>query len=189
MMKRIIVLIILLLALVAAGVALAADGVDTLGTAVKGQDYISLNINAGRSLSYTDPGVMGFQSYIFTGSPIEIELIDNDVNPVASASFLNVKISSELPAQYGSDKVYQIHYIAGFSPLPDSELTVDDFEATGQLYLTGEDQSAMYFGGSPVGTVLHASVNQTASLVINANKRLAGDTSDSLIILYTFIDF
>jgi hypothetical protein len=123
-----------------------------------------------------------------------MDIDDNDVSTVTEGTdILTVRISSTLPDQYvggaGSQDAYHISLgDPTFTPDADSEITAGEVSADAVLTLSTTGQAAMEFGAGASGKILTGAFSQPANLVINADKRLYGDTSDSITIEYTFVD-
>lgn len=170
---------------VAGGIAYAADVTVESSNAITGTTRLELSITSS-NLSVSAPTTKGPSTTTFNNSPIVATILDN-TNGMTS---LKAKISSSLPDQYGTSKTYYIKLgVPVFSPAADSEITAGEVSATnGDRSLTTSDQSVLDSLGGSYGTILSGSVSQSASLIINTDKRAYGDTSDSITIQYTLSD-
>lgn len=172
----------------ASGVAYAADATATIGASVNGSPICTLSISSS-DLDITAPTAAGLSTTAFTNSPITMELTDNDLDAV-TGDILSVAISSSVPDQYGTTGAGITYYIslgaAAFSAEPDSEITAGEVSSSA-ITLTDSSAAALSFGTAS-GKILHGVVTQAANLVVNADKRVYGDTSDSITIEYTLTD-
>jgi hypothetical protein len=171
----------------ACGLAYAAD--DTLGTQIDGSAICVLSVTSS-NLSITAPTGVGASTTAFTNSPIEMELTDNDCTPVALGEFLTVQATSSEPAQY-ADTQGDTYYIELGEPTwtPAADNDVTPMDPAGSVVMFSEYESPIQFGVSPTGNILHGTVSIPAYLAIESGYRLRGDTSDSITIQFTFVDF
>jgi hypothetical protein len=172
--------------MVAGSIAYAADVTVESGNAITGTKKCELTIS-GSDLSVSAPTTMGLSTTTFANSPIGMTILDNQLDSVVG-TILNVKISAGKPSYYGTSGIYYIKLGApSFTMANDSEITAGELSTTTGVNLTDADQGALGFNTAS-GTVLSGSVTFSASLIVNANKRVYGDTSDSITIQYTLID-
>lgn len=172
--------------ILAIGTVQAEDVTDTIDLGITGTPRCEMSIGSS-DLTITAPTSMGPSTTTFTNSPVTFELLDNDTS---SAVALKVKISSSLPSQYGTDNVYYIsNAMPSVTPAVDSDFTSGIISASWQPTdaLTTSDKNIMEVT-SDGGDIFHVTGGQAMSLVVNANKRVRGDTSDSFTIQYTFVD-
>lgn len=187
-MTKLLTLIVVGILVLAGTVAYAADQTDTIGATINGTPICTLSITSS-DMTVTAPTTKGPSTTTFDGSPIVMTVEDNTVLTVTSGTdILKAKISSSLPDQYGSSKTYQINLgAATFTPAADSELTAGEISSSATVNLTGSDQVVAEFGTAS-GKVLTGGFSQAASLIVNSDKRVYGNTSDSITIQYTFVD-
>lgn len=187
-MRRIWFIIVACMVLAVASAARAADGVDTLGTAVKGQQHCSLSIAEG-SPSYADPGTtVGYELIEMTGSPIDIEMTDNYLADTSGElTLLGVKILDPLPSQLGP--TYHITLGGTLTFYPDNGCSDVNVIPGSPVFTDGVERASVRCFGGCGGHLLHATIHQKFFVLIKANKRLYGDTSDSIILQYTLYDY
>jgi hypothetical protein len=187
-MRKLLMMLVVGVLVLAGTAAYAADATDTIGATINGTPICTLSITSS-DLAVTAPTTMGLSTTTFTNSPIAMDIDDNTVLTVTSGTdILKVKISSTPPTNYGANGLYQINLGAGtFTPDADSELTAGEVSSTASVNLTDSDQVVMEFGTAS-GKVLTGAFSQAANLIVNADKRVYGNTSDSITIQFTFVD-
>ena len=175
----------------ACGLAYAED-TDTMGAQIDGSAICILSITSS-DLSITAPtGVGPIEDVELTNSPIVFEITDNDATPVASTAIVTVVGSGTAPDQYldgGTDPKYLIYFDeAVWTASADNDVTpvVDSSDA---LYYDSGAENVIAFGSSPTGSILHGTVSLPTYLYIDTDTRLRGDTSDSIVMQFTFTDF
>lgn len=189
-----ILIIALGMTVATAGIALAADVTVEASAGITGTAKCEIDITSGSLSLNPAPTGVGASTTTFSGSPIQMTVLDNTVT--TSTAFLLVKISSSPPEQYGTANSYIIRLApATFTASVDSMITEDRVTTAipSWNYIglsTGDATVATCSscGGSNGVETLHGSFSQAASLYINASKRLYGDTSDSITITYTLVD-
>jgi hypothetical protein len=175
--------------LVAGGVAWAADVTETAGAAITGTSRCEISISTG-SLSVTAPTGAGPSTTSFSPSSVSMEIMSNNVS--SDSWYVQARISSTLPDQYGQSKTYSI--IGGdsssggsFTASADSDWTSGDASSFSGIFFTDTNQIFIESYNAS-GSVVHGTVTQSIDLAIYAGKRMYGDTSDSVTLQYTFVD-
>jgi hypothetical protein len=173
-----------------ASVAYAADVDDTAGATVQATAINTLSITSG-AMSITAPTGVGPSTTTLTGSPVYLYMVDNNFN--MGGQILNAKISSSIPAQYGTSNTYYLLIAsdgASFSELSDSDIDGTEVEFNSGVQLSASDQGVMSIYGDSTSTeyILRGTYALPVQLVINSGKRIRGDTSDSITIQFTFTD-
>ena len=187
-MRRILTGLIVWALMMAGGMVCLADDTDTIGATILGGAVCEVTITSS-SLNITAPTGVGPSSTAFTNSPIVMEILDNDITPSYHDDFLTIKGEGTEPPQYGS--TYAVAFTTA-TWTPSGDNTVTPIITINDPYMDVDFSSAttvLRIGESPTGSVLHGTVSLPAYLYIDTGKRIRGDTSDSVTIQFTLVDF
>lgn len=192
MTKILKVIVISLAVLLVMGYACAYATDVAVGVTLNGSPFRQMTItNPNLNLQVSKAAGEGLAGLIDIGVT-SIELEDNDITPVEDDKILTAQISdATLPAQYGT-----IYAIGWQGLVWARDLADDDFpeveEGADNILIAPQaagERTLLDVGADPSGAVLHGTLTIPYKLLLGNGARLAGATSDTINLKYTFYSF
>jgi hypothetical protein len=168
-----------------------ADVTDTVDATLTATESVSLTVITHDPRTIVDHSLGDGATAIPLSDPIQIDVEDTFLE--STGAMLKVRISSALPAHYGTE-AGDLYFLSTSMPTLDTyyddcDLGLDDGAAYAISALTDSDQTlAEVLTADAEHRIVHKKMGFQVNLIVNNNKRLYGSTADSHTLTFTAVD-